>query len=131
MLLEDRITEAVLGAFFVVYRELGFGFLEGIYISALAVELGRRGLDVKRETPVEVFYSGVPVGRYRLDLTVEDCVLVEAKATKTTSLADERQLLNYLKATSYEVGLLLHFGPTPNFRRLVYANQRNRSLPVR
>ena len=111
--------------------ELGFGFLEGIYTSALAVELGHRGLAVVREAPIEVFYRGVLVGRYRLDMTVEDRVLVEAKATKTVSQADERQLLNYLKATNYEVGLLLHFGPTPGFRRLVYANQRKRNLPIR
>ena len=82
MLLEDRITENVLGAFFVVYRELGFGFLEGIYASALAVELGHRGLAIVRKAPIEVFYRGVLVGRYRLDMTVEDRVLVEAKATK-------------------------------------------------
>jgi GxxExxY protein len=128
MLLESDVTERLLGAFFEVYRDLGFGFLEAIYSSALAVELDRRGMEVQREVPVEVVYAGVPVGRYRIDMVVERKVVVEIKATKTIGLAEQRQLLNYLKATDFEVGLLLHFGPNPGFKRLAYANSRKRHV---
>lgn len=90
----------------------------------MAVELRFRGLDVVREVPSEVVYRGVPVGFYRADMTVNECLLIEIKATKTITDADERQLLNYLKASRIEVGLLLHFGPKPSFRRLTYTNER-------
>ena len=90
----------------------------------MAVELEFRGLRVRREVPTEVVYRGVSVGRFRLDLVVEEQLIVEVKAARTLVEADERQLLNYLKATKFEVGLLLNFGPEPKFRRLVYANDR-------
>jgi GxxExxY protein len=98
--------------------------LEGSYANALAVELRSKGLSVRREVPIEVVYRGVPVGMYRVDLIVEESVLVEVKSTKTVSDADFRQVLNYLKATDLEVGFLLHFGPKPRFRRLIYTNDR-------
>lgn len=123
-LIEADLTEQIIGAFFEVYRDLGFGFLEGAYANALAVELGSRGLPCKREVPIKVAYRGVPVGCYRLDLLVANRVIAEVKSSKTVTEVDERQLLNYLRATDLEVGLLLHFGPTPKFRRLVYSNRR-------
>lgn len=124
MILDRETTEQILGAFFDVYRELGFGFLETAYVNALAVEFDRRGVAFRREVPTEVSYLGVPIGRYRVDMIVADRVLVEVKSTKAISDADSRQVLNYLRATSLEVGLLLHFGPTPKFHRYLYTNDR-------
>lgn len=123
-MLESKLTEQLIGAFFVVYRNLGFGFLESNYCAALGIELQRRGIDYEREVTVEVQYEGVPIGRYRVDMVVEGRVLVEIKSTKNLTEADTRQLLNYLKATNLEVGLLLHFGPTPKFHRFLYTNDR-------
>ena len=123
-MLHAELTDQVLGGFYVVYKDLGFGFLEPVYTNALAVELQFRGLEVQREVPSEVVYRGVVVGRYRADLTVNGRPLIEVKATKTMTDADERQLLNYLKATDVELGLLLHFGPKPAFRRLIHTNDR-------
>jgi GxxExxY protein len=123
-MLHSDVSGPALGAFHVVYKDLGFGFLESVYSNAMSVELRCRGLTVEREVPTEVIYRGVPVGLYRADMRVNDCLLVEIKATKTITDADERQLLNYLKASRIEVGLLLHFGPKPSFRRLIYTNDR-------
>jgi GxxExxY protein len=123
-MLEPRLSEQLLDSFFAVYREHGFGFLEGVYSNSMAVELQDLGLEVLREVPVEVSYRGVPVGRYRLDLVVNDRLLVEVKATKALTDADERQLLNYLRASRLEIGYLLHFGPVPAFRRFIYTNDR-------
>lgn len=123
-LLHAGITEQVLGAFQDVYREHGFGFLENVYVNSMVIELGARGLSVKREAPTEVLYRGVVVGRYRADLIVEDRVLLEVKAAKTITNADERQLLNYLKASRIAVGLLLHFGPEPKVLRRVMSRHR-------
>jgi GxxExxY protein len=114
----------VLAAFFTVYRELGYGFLEAVYVNALYVELTKCGIDVKREVLTEVLYAGVSVGTYRIDVLVAGRIMIEVKSTKTLSDADERQLLNYLKATNIEVGFLLHFGPEPRFRRRILTNDR-------
>jgi GxxExxY protein len=121
MLIHEELTNVIIGAFFAVYKALGFGFLEAIYANALEVELNRRGLRVRREVPTEVFYLGVPVGTYRFDMLVNESVLVEVKASRTTTDADLRQLMNYLRATKLTVGLLLHFGPRGQFKRLVYS----------
>jgi GxxExxY protein len=124
MLLRAEITEQLIGSFFVVYRVLGFGFLETVYKNALAIELGFRGIEVRREVPVEVQYRGLLAGTYRIDMLVAQSVIVEVKSTLTITEADERQLLNYLKVTDIEVGFLFNFGPDPKFRRLVYSNNR-------
>ena len=123
-MLEAALTDQILGAFFGVYRDLGFGFLEAVYVNALTVDLQARGIDSRREVAIEVVYCGVRVGFYRADLVVENRVLLEVKSTRTIVEADERQLQNYLKASHIEVGLLLHFGPEPKFRRFVFSNNR-------
>ena len=123
-MLHSDITERIIGAFFLVYRDLGFGFLEKNYCKALVVEFRRLGLAYEREVVVEVQYSGVSIGNYRLDLVVDKRVLVEVKSTKGLTDADTRQVLNYLKATKLEVGLLLHFGPSPRFFRFAHSNDR-------
>ena len=117
-LLHASVTQAIIDAFFAVYNKLGFGFLENVYCGALILELRRRGHSVAREVLVPVFYDGVVVARYRMDLVVDDCVVVEVKSTEVLNPNNQRQLLNYLRATRLDVGLLLHFGPRPKFYRI-------------
>ena len=119
MLLHREITERILNSFFVVYDDRGHGFAEGVYARSLVVELQSRGVGVAREVETKIYYKGVEVGVYRADLIVAGKVLVEVKAAEGLLKEHERQVLNYLKATNLEVGLLLNFGPRPSFRRLV------------
>ena len=121
-LLYEDVTQAIVDAFFAVYNKLGFGFLENVYVGALILELRRRGHSVAREVLVPVFYDDVVVARYRMDLVVDDCVVVEVKSTELLNPSDQRQLLNYLRATPLEVGLLLHFGPRPKVYRVAAPN---------
>ena len=123
-LIEEELTHSVIGAFFAVHRKLGFGFLEQIYASALELELTARGHRVGREVEVIIRYDGVPIGRQRLDMVVDDKVIVEIKSPERLHKDAGRQLYNYLRATTLEVGLLLHFGRAANFYRLVFDNAR-------
>ena len=122
------VTDLVLKAFYRVYGMLGYGFLEKVYRNSLAVELRRMKLDVVQEPRIEVHYEGEVVGEYYADLLVADAVLVEVKSVPRLLEEHEAQLLNYLKATPYEVGLLLNFGPKPEVRRKVFDNSRKGSL---
>lgn len=109
-----------------MYNELGYGFLETVYRGALAVELSSRGRTVQREVATSVWYRGTEVGHYRADLVVDDKVIIETKASEAITDADRKQLLNYLRCTHHEVGLLLHFGPKAAFHRFVYSNALKR-----
>ncbi len=122
-MLEPKLTNLVIGSFFHVYNDFGYGFLEAPYANALAVELRFRGLQVAREVPIELVYRGAVVGEYRADMIVCGRVLVEVKSNKCLIEADERQLQNYLKGSRIRVGLLLNFGPRPEFRRRVFGGQ--------
>jgi len=125
------ITELIIQAFYTVYNTLGYGFLEKVYQNALVIELRRLGPEVIPEAPIKVYYNpstgsgqrGQVVGEYFAGLLVAGAVLVEIKAVRTLAPEHEAQLLNYLKATPYEVGLLLNFGPKPQFKRKVYDNE--------
>jgi GxxExxY protein len=119
-LLEEELTNSIIGAFYTVSRILGFGYLESVYAAALERELRKRGHRVAREVLVPVFYLGDLIAYQRLDMVVDDRVIVELKATEQLSPIAERQLSNYLRCTTFEVGLLLHFGPEPKFRRIVH-----------
>ncbi|MGH7721076.1 MAG: GxxExxY protein [Gemmatimonadaceae bacterium] len=121
-LVEERLTHAVIGAFFEVYNTLGFGFLEHVYVMALERELVARDHRVAREVGVRVIYKGVELATQRLDMIVDDAVVVEAKSAYELHRAAPRQVYNYLRATGLEVGLLLHFGPEPKFYRLMCRN---------
>jgi GxxExxY protein len=123
-MLEQELSEQILGAFFKVYRTLGYGFLESVYANSLAIELRRREVEVRREVLADVSYEGAHVGSYKIDLLVGNRIMIEIKSTRLLSAADERQLLNYLKATSIEIGFLFHFGPEPHFRRRIWTNDR-------
>ena len=120
-LAHERLAHSVVGAFFEVYNILGFGFLEQIYLSALAAELRERGHVVERELGVRVRYKGADIGWHRLDMVVDNALVVEVKSTADLHCSARRQLRNYLCATRLERGLLLHFGPTARFYRLIGA----------
>ena len=122
------LTELILNIFYKVHRTLGFGFNEGVYENSLAIELRNAGLKVAQQHEVDVFYHGEKVGTYFTDLIVNDVVLLELKSVKCLVDEHEAQLLNYLKATRIEVGLILNFGPTPEVKRRVYDNDRKGSL---
>jgi GxxExxY protein len=120
------LTEKIIGVFYDVYNELGHGFLESTYAEALVVALEESGLKTAREVPVPVWFRGRKVGQYYADLIVDGAVLLELKAARTLDSAHEAQLLHYLRATEVEVGLLLNFGLRPQFRRLLFDNDRKK-----
>lgn len=114
------VTEGVIKAFYKVYNVLGYGFLEKAYENALAYELEKRGFHVVRQAPIQIHYEGLIIGDYYTDLLVNGVVILELKAVDAIIAIHEAQLLNYLKATDVEVGLLLNFGPKPQVCRRVY-----------
>jgi GxxExxY protein len=121
-LIEEKITHAIIGAFFDVYNELDFGFLEHVYLIALERELVARGHRVAREAAVNIIYKGAVLTSQRLDMIVDEKVVVEAKSTLLLPPTARRQLCNYVRATNLEVALLLHFGPDAKFYRIVRSN---------
>lgn len=124
----SELTGKILGAFFQAHKELGYGFSEKVYENALVILLMELGLRVEAQVHLPVYYHGQKVGEYIADLIVNDVVLLELKAADKIVEEHAAQLLNYLKATNIEVGLLLNFGPTAEFRRKVYDNERKGSL---
>ncbi|HTE47060.1 MAG TPA: GxxExxY protein [Gemmatimonadaceae bacterium] len=115
---DERLTYSVIGAFFEVYNTLGFGFLEHIYVQALEYELQARGHRVGREVGVVVHYKDLELGGQRLDMIVDDVLVVETKSTFQLSRIATRQTYNYLRATGLQTAMLLHFGPEPHFFRI-------------
>jgi len=123
------LTRQIIGEFYRVYNELGYGFLEKVYENAMAIALKKSGLSVIQQLPIEVYFENQVVGKYDADLVVNDLVIVELKAAKTLSIENEAQLLNYLKATRFEVSLLLNFGATKaEMKRKAFSNTRKGSL---
>lgn len=121
-LLDEKLTESVIGAFYEVYRELKYGLLEQLYAAALTLELRDRGHTVEREVRVPVEYKGHQIGWQRLDIVVDHHLVLEVKATEILPPNARRQLLSYLSATQLELGLVLHFGPKPRFFRIIQSN---------
>jgi len=119
-----ELTDAIISAFYEVYNTLGFGFLERVYRNALMHELIKRGLLVEHEVAIKVYYDGVNVGDYFADLIVNRLVILEIKSAKAIATEHEAQLVNYLKATTVEVGLILNFGPKPEFKRKIFEAAR-------
>lgn len=115
-----ELTQKIIGIFYDVYNELGHGFLESVYENAIAIALKQAGLLAVQQTPITVRFREQIVGDFRADLLIESAVIVELKAASGIDPAHEAQLLNYLRATEIEVGLLLNFGPKPQFKRLVF-----------
>jgi GxxExxY protein len=118
------ITDKVIRVFYEVYNELGHGFLESVYERSFEIALTALGLKVCRQIQIPVWFRGKPVGDFTADMLIEDCVLLELKAGRALDAAHQAQLLNYLRATEVEVGLLLNFGLKPEFKRLIFDNPR-------
>ena len=123
------VTERVIGVFYDVYNELGFGFLESVYHRSMVLALRAAGLLAESKPQLPVYFRGQQVGEFEADILVNRSVMLELKAADELCQAHEAQLLNYLKATSVEVGLLMNFGPRPRLKRLAFANDRKRSRP--
>ena len=119
-------TDIIIKSFYEVYNELGGGFLESVYENALYIVLTGYGLRVERQKDISVFFRGNIIGDFKADLIVEEKVIVELKAVRTLDTVHEAQLINYLKATNIEVGLLLNFGRKPEFKRFIYDNKRKK-----
>jgi GxxExxY protein len=122
-LVDEKLTESIIGAFYEVYNILGSALLEKGYSGSLAYELELRGHRVAREVPTQIIYKGVVVAMYKIDIVVDDRVVLEVKSTERLNREDPRQLLNYLRASKWEIGLLLHFGPEPRFYRMISTNK--------
>jgi GxxExxY protein len=120
------LTNQIIGAGFEVHNVLGGGFLEAVYVNALTVELRRRGVRVDRNVAFEVIYRGVSVGRYVADLIVDGKVIVETKVAKAIDLAHRAQVSNYLRAAGLRVGLVINFGGSVQFKRVVASPHRAR-----
>ena len=122
--LHNKLTNIIIRAFFSVYNELGFGFLENVYQNALFLELLNNQLKVEAQKVIKVYYKENIVGNYKADLIVNDIIIVELKAVEYLVEEHELQLINYLKASNIEIGLLLNFGKKPEIRRKIFTNDR-------
>ena len=121
-----QLTELVIGTFYEVYNELGFGFLETVYEEAMVLALQEKGLRIQQQVPINVWFRGKQIGDFIADLIVENAVIIELKAVRAINEAHIAQLLNYIRATEIEVGLLLNFGQRPEFKRMAFDNQRKK-----
>ena len=122
------LTGKILGAFFQLHKEMGYGFSEKVYQASFAILLEELGLVVEQQKPIKVYFHDRVVGEYIADMVINDAVLLELKAIERLADVHSAQLLNYLKSTEIEVGLLLNFGPQAEFRRKIYDNSRKGSL---
>jgi hypothetical protein len=122
-LLHKEITEKIIKCYYKVYNTLGYGFLEKIYENAFALELQQNGLDVKCQFPIKVYYENKIVGEYYADIIVNNLIIIELKAATCLLEEHECQLINYLRATEIELGLLLNFGKEAEYKRKVFMNK--------
>ena len=119
-----ELTEDIIKIFYKVYNTLGYGFLEKIYENSMMIEFRKAGIPAEAQSPIKVIYEGEIVGEHAADIIVDQKVIIELKAAKNLMADHHAQLLNYLKATDIEVGLLLNFGPKPEISRKVFDNFR-------
>lgn len=125
-MLEQKLSNQVIHCYYKVYNTLGYGFLEKVYENALYYELSYNGISCKRQCPIKVYYANTSVGEYFADIIVEDRIILELKAVDFLIPEHEYQLINYLKATEIELGILMNFGKEPKFIRKVFSNERKR-----
>jgi GxxExxY protein len=125
-LLHQRLTDAIIKTFYEVYNELGHGFLEKVYQNSMYLELKNKGYQVEAQKKIKVYYKGTEVGEYYADLIVENLIILELKAVDYLVKDFENQILNYLRSTDCEVGLLLNFGKKPEFKRKIFENNRKK-----
>ena len=121
-----ELTAEIIRRFYIVYNKLGYGFLEKVYEKALTFELGKAGIHVQLQSPINVYYETELVGEYFADLLIENKIIIELKAAEAICEEHELQLINYLKATEIEVGLLMNFGKKPEVKRKVFSNNNLR-----
>jgi len=119
-----KLTEKIIKIFYNVYNALGYGFLEKVYENAMMIEFRKANIPAVSQDPIKVLYDEEVIGQYFADILIDQKVIVEIKAAKSLAIDHEAQLLNYLKATDIEVGLLLNFGPKPEIKRKVFDNFR-------
>lgn len=129
-LLEEELSEKVIGAFYDAYNQLGYGFLEKVYENAMIVNLKKMKINGRQQVPIDVYFKENNIGSYFADLIVENKIIVELKAAKCLCKEHEAQLLNYLRATKIEVGFLFNFGIKPDFRRKIFHNKFKKSVPI-
>ena len=125
-LLHKDLTDAIIKTYYDVYNELGFGFLEKVYQNSMYLELKSKGFYVEAQKQIKVFFKGIEVGEYYADLVINEKIILELKAAEGIVEEFEIQLINYLRATDKEVGLLLNFGKKPEFRRKIFENTRKK-----
>lgn len=128
-MLYGEITEKIIKAFYTVYNTLGYGFLEKVYENAMVIELQKTGLKADQQRSIKVYYDSQEIGDYFADLVVDDKVIVELKSASSLCEEHEAQLVNYLRATEIEVGLLLNFGKEPEFKRKIFENKLKKRDP--
>ena len=126
-MLHADLTERIIGVFYDVYNELGHGFLESVCQTAMVMALRQSGLSVEQSVHYEVWFRGVAIGTFVADIVVNGQVIIEVKSGSALHPWHEAQLLNYLRVSSLEVGLLMNFGPKPEYRRRVFSNDRKSS----
>lgn len=127
VIVEKELSRVIVGCFFDVYNELGYGFVESLYTRALDIALREKGLQVEREYPATVTFRGQQIGFHRLDMLVERRIVVELKSTERLPESAKRQLRSYVTAVELELGILLHFGPLPRFYRVLGCWRRGKS----
>lgn len=125
--LHKDLTSSIIQAFYKVYNTLGYGFLEKVYENALKIELTKTGIPVEQQKNIKVYYESEQVGDYYADLLVKGLVIIELKAAETICEEHETQLLNYLKATEIEIGLLLNFGKKAEIKRKIFLNEHKKN----
>ncbi|HTP13159.1 MAG TPA: GxxExxY protein [Bacteroidota bacterium] len=123
-MIQGQLSNRIIGAFYAVYHQLEYGFLEKVYENALVRELRKKGMKATQQKRIDVYYDGQRVGEYFADIVVEDSVVLELKAAEGIAPEHEAQLINYLKASNIELGLLFNFGVQPQFIRRVFTNGR-------
>jgi GxxExxY protein len=127
MLLYQELTDTIIKCFYKVYNDLGYGFLEKVYENAFMIELQNNNLISQKQAPIKVYYQNKLVGNYFADILVENKIILELKAGEAGIIIEhELQLVNYLKATEYEVGLIFFFGEKPTFKRKIFTNQNKK-----
>lgn len=129
-MLKEELSNKTIRAFYNVYNRLGYGFLEKVYENAMANELRRMKIHGRRQVPISVYDLEERVGDYYADIIVEDSIILELKAAESIREEHEAQLLNYLRATSIEVGFLFNFGKVPSFKRKIFENKYKKSVPI-
>ena len=125
-MLHEELSKQIIAAYYTVYNTLGYGFLEKVYEKAMCIELLKYDFKVERQQPIKVYYEDENVGNYFADIIVNDTIVLELKAAKSLSEEHGFQLINYLKATNKEIGLLFNFGTKPEFKRKIFTNDRKK-----